>query len=153
MGFLTNVFYAGITFFLPFFGQLMMRMYYRNLWDYMIFWIPIFWMPPFSTLPALFALFGLFRRRKPMTTTQKLLMGFFAIVILGIIGIICYYIWQNFFGPEGQELLAQQLDNAARGVRGQPRMQPGMPPPPNIGNPGDASYGQAGGFDSTSPFY
>ena len=113
MGFLANIFYAGIVAFIPLFGQIMARMYYRNMWIHMIFWIPIFWMPPFSFIPALYVLFGQFRRRKPMSTTTKLLMAFFGLIIMVVVCLIGYYVYRNFFGSNAQSMVAEQLRNAA----------------------------------------
>ena len=143
MSFLANIFYAGITALIPFFGQLMARMYYRNMWVHMIFWIPIFWMPPFSFIPALFVLFGQFRRRKPMSTTTKILMAFFGLIIMVVVCLIGYYVWKNFFGSNTQSIVAEQLRNAADFAD------------PNYNDYsegyGDGSYG-GNSYDSTSSF-
>ena len=115
MGFLANVMWCGAIAFIPLFGQIFARMYYRNMWEYMIFWIPIFWMPPFSFIPALYALFGQFRKRKkPMSTTTKLLIGFFLLIVVAIVGFIGWWIYKEFFGtPEGGEMVAGFLRGAA----------------------------------------
>ena len=141
MGFLVNVFYAGMTAFLPFFGQLLARMYYRRMWIYLIFWIPIFWLPPLSFIPALYVLFGRFRTRKPMSTTTKILMAFFALIIVVVVSLIIYFIWKNFFSSNTQTIIADQLRNAANYTD----------PNYSYDAVGDG-YEMEGGFDSTSPF-
>jgi len=91
-----DFFFGLITLLIPIFGIFSTRLYYNAWYRQLLFYIPIFWFPPFSIIPAILVWLGKFKKNPTKLSKNVIVIIFLIIIyIIALIGLIIYLIWEN----------------------------------------------------------